>query len=465
LKAAGFNAVRTAHNPPSPAFLETCDRLGLLVMDEAFDCWEKGKNPHDYSEVFKDWWQRDLDAMVLRDRNHPSVVMWSLGNEVYERATAEGARIARMLANRIRELDSTRPITAGINGTWPKADWTEIDPVFATLDVSGYNYELPRHAEDHARLPSRVILSTESYQSEAFQNWATADDNPYVIGDFVWSALDYLGEAGIGRVFPPGQPAVRHWEGVQYPWHGAYCGDLDITGWRKPVSHYRNIIWDRGEKLYAAVLAPTSDGKPWNLTPWSLPPALPSWTWPGQDGKELTVEVYSRYDAVRLYLNSRLLGEKPTTRTGEFKAVFAVPYTPGTLKAVGVQYGREVQTFTLTTAGNATRMRLTPDRSTIQAGGQDLSFVTIEVTDRDGRLQPNANPAVRFTLSGPGVIAGIGSGDMTAMESYQANSHQVFHGRALVVIRSTPEAGAIKLVASAPGLADAVMTIHAVSFP
>jgi beta-galactosidase len=252
---------------------------------------------------------------------------------------------------------------------------------------------------------------------------------------------------------------------VKFPWHGAYCGDLDITGWCKPASHYRNIIWDRGEKLYAAVLAPTSDGKPWNLTPWSLPSALPSWTWPGQDGKELTVEVYSRYDAVRLYLNRRLLGEKPTTRSGEFKAVFAVPYTPGTLKAVGVKNGRGVQTFTLTTAGNAARMRLTPDRSTIQAGGQDLSFVTIEVTDRDGRLQPNANPAVRFTLSGPGVIAGIGNGDMTTMESYQANPHQVFHGRALVVIRSTPEAGAIKLVASAPGLADAVMILHAVSFP
>jgi beta-galactosidase len=463
LKAAGFNVVRTAHNPPSPAFLEACDRLGLLVLDEAFDCWEKGKNPHDYGVVFKDWWQRDLDAIVLRDRNHPSVVMWSIGNEVYERATPEGARIARMLTNRIRELDSTRPITAGLNGAGPQAGWTEIDPVFATLDIAGYNYELHRHADDHARLPSRVLLATESYQSEAFQNWVATNDHPYVIGDFVWSALDYLGEAGIGRVFPPDQPAVRHWEGVQYPWHGAYCGDLDITGWRKPASHYRNIVWDRGEKLYAAVLTPSPGGKPWNLTPWSMPPALPSWTWPGQDGKELTVEVDSRYDAVRLYLNGRLLGEKPTTRAEEFKATFAVPYAPGTLQAMGVQNGREVQVFTLTTAGDAARLLLTPDRAAIHADGQDLSFVMVEATDRDGHLQPNADPAVRFALSGPGVIAGIGTGDMTTMESYQANPHHVFHGRALIVIRSTPQAGEIKLVASAPGLADATMILHSVS--
>jgi beta-galactosidase len=465
LKAAGFNTVRTAHNPPSPAFLAACDRLGLLVMDEAFDCWEKGKTAHDYSVVFKDWWRRDLDAMVRRDRNHPSVVFWSIGNEVYERGTPEGARIARMLTDRIRELDATRPLTAGINGLGPKGDWTQLDPLFATLDVAGYNYELARHAADHARLPARVIVATESYQSEAFQNWAAAHDHPYVIGDFVWNALDYLGEAGIGRVFPPDQPAVKHWEASQYPWHGAYCGDLDLTGWRKPVSHYRAIVWDRGEKLYAAVRVPAPDGRPWNLSPWSMPPALPSWTWPGQEGKELTVEVDSRYDAVRLYLNGRLLGEKPTTRAEEFKAVFAVPYAPGTLRAVGVQDGREVEAFALTTAGAAARIRLTADRARIRADGQDLCFVTVEVTDRDGRLRPDASPAVRFALHGPGVIAGVGNGDMTTLESYQANPHHLFQGRAVIVIRSTENAGRHKLTASAPGLADGAMTIRSTAAP
>jgi beta-galactosidase len=465
LKAAGFNAVRTAHNPPSPAFLAACDRLGLLVMDEAFDCWEKGKNPHDYSVVFPDWWRRDLDAMVRRDRNHPSIVFWSIGNEVYERGLPEGARIARMLADRVRELDDTRPVTAGLNGLGLKGDWTQIDPLFATLDVAGYNYELTRQAADHVRLPARVIVATESFQSEAFQNWAAVQDHPYVIGDFVWSALDYLGEAGIGRVFPPDQPALKHWEGDQYPWHGAYCGDLDLTGWRKPASHYRAIVWDRGEKLYIAVRVPSPDGRPWNLTPWSLPPSRSDWTWPGREGKDLTVEVDSRYDAVRLYLNRRLLGEKPTTRAEEFKAIFAVPYTPGTLRAVGVRDGREVATFALTTAGAAARLRLTADRARIRADGEDLCFVTVEVIDRDGRLRPDADPAVHFKLRGPGVIAGIGNGDMTTLESYQANPHHLFQGRAVVVIRSTAEAGRCKLTASAAGLADATVTIRSVSTP
>jgi len=460
LKAAGFNAVRTAHNPPSPAFLAACDRLGLLVMEEAFDGWEKGKMPHDYSGVFRDWWQRDLDAMVRRDRNHPSVVLWSIGNEVYERGTPEGARIARMLADRIRALDSTRPLTAGINGLGPTGDWTRTDALFATLDVAGYNYELARHAADHVRLPARVIVATESYQSEAFQNWAAANDHAYVLGDFVWSALDYLGEAGIGRVFPPDQPAVKHWEANQYPWHGAYCGDIDITGWRKPSSYYRAIVWDRGEKLYAAVQVPSPDGRPWNLSPWSMPPARPEWTWPGWERRELTVEIFSRYDQVRLYLNGRLLGTRASTRAQEFKAAYRVPYEPGALEVVGVQGGREMETFTLATAGPAARIRLTPDRTRIRADGQDLSFVTVEITDHSGRRRFDVDAALQFALSGPGVIAGIGSGDMTTLESYQANPHRLFQGRAVVVIRSTPEAGRLQLTASAPGFPDDTIVIR-----
>jgi beta-galactosidase len=465
LKAAGFNAVRTAHNPPSPAFLAACDRLGLLVIDEAFDCWAQGKTAHDYHTVFADWWRRDLDSMVRRDRNHPSVVFWSIGNEVYERGTPEGAAIARQLTACIRALDPTRPLTAGLNGLGPKGDWTRLDPVFATLDVAGYNYELARAAADHARRPARVILATESYQSEAFANWAIAAGAPYVIGDFVWSAMDYLGEAGIGRVFPPGQAVVKHWEGDQWPWHGAYCGDIDLTGWRKPSSHYRAIVWNRGEKLYAAVEVPTADGRPWNLSPWSMPPARPDWTWPGDEGRPLTVEVASRYDAVRLYLNGRLLGEKPTTRAEEFKADFTVPYAPGTLEAVGVAGGRERQRFLLATAGPAARLRLDPARPRIRADGQDLAFVTVEVTDRAGRRRFDADPEVQFTLTGPGVIAGIGTGDMTTLESYQADPHRLFQGRALVVIRSTTAAGRLTLTASAPGFPDATAVIRARAVP
>jgi beta-galactosidase len=305
-------------------------------------------------------------------------------------------------------------------------------------------------------------MVSESYHTETFANWAIVQDHPYVIGDFVWSALDYLGEAGIGRVFPSTEPVRPHWEGSHYPWHGAACGDIDLTGERKPLSHYRAIVWDRGEKIYAAVRVPSSDGKPWNISLWAPPPLLASWTWPGQENHELTVEVYSRHEAVRLYLNDRLLGEQPTTRAQEFKAIFTVPYAPGTLRAVGLDAGREVETFTLTTAGAATRLRLTVDRTTLRADQQDFAFITVEVTDDAGHIVPQATDAITYTLTGPGVIAGIGSADLTTTETYRANPRHVHQGRTLVVIRTTATAGEITLTATASGLTSARVTLQSI---
>jgi beta-galactosidase len=463
LKAAGFNAVRTSHNPPSPAFLDACDRLGLLVLEEAFDGWEKAKTAHDYSVAMREWWQRDIDSMVRRDRNHPSVVLWSIGNEMYERGNSEGLRIARDLTGRIRELDASRPITAGVNGPGRNGDWAKFDPLFATLDVAGYNYELERYQADHQRVPNRVIVVTESYQSETFKNWAIVNDTPYVIGDFVWSAMDYLGEAGIGRVFPPGEPVVKHWEGNQWPWHGAACGDIDLTGWRKPISHYRAIVWNRGEKLYAAVLTPSPNGEPWGISPWTVAPALPSWTWPGQKDRNLSVEVYSRYPKVRLYLDNRLLGEKPTTRAEEFKATFVVPYAPGVLRAIGMDGDRQAETFTLATADAPARIHLQPDRTVIRPDGEDLSFITVELTDAAGRLNPTSDRDVRFSIKGPATIAAIGNADLTTFETYQANPHRTFQGRALLVLRSTHTGGSIKVTASADGLSDSSVTVQSIA--
>jgi beta-galactosidase len=459
LKAAGFNAVRTAHNPPSPAFLDASDRLGLLVIVDAFDGWAKPKGPYDYSVAFDEWWRRDLDAMVRQARHHPSVLMWSIGNEVSERGTPAGVRIARQLSHRIRELDPSRPVTLAMNGMGER-DWRKIDGLFAGLDVAGYNYELHRHRADHARLPRRMIVATESYQSEIFANWAVVHDQPYVVGDFVWSALDYLGESGLGRAFPATQPVVNHWKPSPFPWHGTVCGDLDLTGWRKPVSHYRAILWDRGERLYAAVLVPSPSGRPWSLSPWALAPALPSWTWPGHEGEPLTVEVYSRHDAVRLYLNGQLLGEKPTTRREQFKATFEVRFAPGTLRAVGVGRGREVESFQLKSSGAAAALRLTADRAVLRADGQDLAFVTVEVVDAQGQLVPPADLPVRFALKGPATIAGTGSGDMESPESYRANPRRVYQGRAIIVIRAAPQAGIVKLTATAEGVAPAEVTLR-----
>jgi beta-galactosidase len=459
LKAAGFNAVRTAHNPPSRAFLEACDRLGLFVMNEIFDGWEKAKTKHDHSRFFRDGWQRDVDAWVRRDRHHPSVVIWSTGNEMFERGNADGQRIARELVARIRGLDPTRPVTAGVNGMGKNGSWEQLDPLFAAFDLAGYNYELTRHAADHARLPARIIVAAESYQSEVFANWAAAQEHAYVIGDFVWSALDYLGESGIGRVYAPDEPPLKHWEGSMWPWHGAYCGDLDLTGWRKPVSHYRNIVWDRGEKLYAAVVAPAPGGKPWNVTPWSMPPALPSWTWRGQEGTALAVEVYSRHESVRLELNGRLIGEAPTERAQEFRAKFEVPYAPGELVALGLQGGRVVERFTLRTAQPVATLRVRVDRAELKADAQDLAFITVEAVDAHGVVDPTAALPVSCAVEGAGDLAAFGTGDLTSREGYRVGTRTLFQGRALAVVRTRTSAGSIEVQFTAPGLPVQTVTL------
>ena len=462
LKEAGYNAIRTSHNPPSTAFLNACDRLGMLVLDEAFDCWEQSKSRFDYSVVFKQWWQKDIDAMILRDRNHPSVVMWSIGNEIPGAGGVMGARVGPALADRIRTLDD-RPITAAIAG-WniTNNSWDSVNPIFDKLDVAGINYTQNIYRDQHTRFPNRLILSTETYPRDAFLHWALVADNPYVLGEFVWTAMDYLGESGIGRNYPPGQRSINHGDNRQFPYHAADCGDLDITGFRKPISHYRNIVWDHGEKLYVAVQEPTPDGRPWVTTGWSVTPLQASWTWPGQEGKALPVEVYSRCQRVQLYLNDKLIGEKPTTRKEQFKATFSVPYAAGVLRAIGLDGDKEVQRLELATAGEVAGLRLTPDRNRLSADGQDLAFITVESIDAQGHFQPHGNQGVRFKVEGAGTLAGVASGDYSQTESYQTNQRQLFNGRAQLIVRTGKTPGTIAVTADAPGVKGASATVSAV---
>jgi len=246
-----------------------------------------------------------------------------------------------------------------------------------------------------------------------------------------------------------------------YPWHAANCGDIDLTGNRKPQSYYRDILWNGGDRVYATVRLPEPEGKRIIAMGWAVYPTIPSWTWPGQEGKDMQVEVYSGAEKVRLFLNDKLIGEKPSGRAEEFKAMFTVPYSPGTLKAVGVKGDRVVAESVLTTAGKPARLRLTADRTTVQADGQDLSFVTVEALDGDGRLQPNADQELQFAISGPGVIAAVGNGDGRDTDPYQGNSRKLLEGRALVVVRTSKDGGPIRLRASAAGLSDADVTIQA----
>lgn len=457
LKSAGFNAVRTSHNPPSEAFLDACDRLGLLVIDESFDGWRTSKTPHDYARYFDNWWQRDIEAMVQRDKNHPSIIMWSVGNEIIERKAPEAIETAQKLAGMVRKNDPIRPVTSAMT-TWDK-DWEIFDPLFAVHDIAGYNYQLHKAASDHARVPSRVIVQTESYPRDAFANWKLVQENEYIIGDFVWTAMDYLGESGIGRYYYPGDPEGEHWEKNFYPWHGAYCGDIDLIGWRKPISHYRDMLYNGSEKLYMAVREPNPSNGKIKETMWSVWPTWESWTWPGYEGKDIQVEVYSLYPKVRLYLNDKLIGEQQTTKEQEFKATFTLPYRAGTLRAIGVEGGKEYRSEVLKTAGNAARIKISADRTTIQANGQDLSYVTIEITDQYGNIQSNADHQLLFTIDGPGVIAAVDNANLKDVDSYVGDKRKAWHGRALVIIKSTRDIGEIKLTVSSAGLPGATTAI------
>jgi beta-galactosidase len=457
LKAAGFNAVRTSHNPPSEALLNACDKLGLLVMDEVFDGWKTGKNKYDYAIYFNQWWKRDLDAMVLRDRNHPAVFMWSIGNEIVERGDPEAVETAKMLANAVKITDPTRPVTSAIvdNGK----EWSIFDKLMAAHDVAGYNYHLHSAPADHERVPSRIIVQTESYPRDAFANWKLQQNNNYIIGDFVWTAIDYLGESGIGRSYYSGEVPGQHWEHDFFPWHGAYCGDIDLIGWRKPISHYRSLLYNNKEKLYMAVREPEPEPLEIKETWWSVWPTWESWTWPGFEDKSIQVEVYTKYPKVRLYLNNKLIGEKETTIEQAYKATFTVPYSPGVLKAVGVENEKEVESTMLQTSGDAAKIKLTADRIEMTANGQDLSYVTIEITDKDGVLQPNTANRLHFNIEGPGVIAGIDNGDLKDYDQYTGNTRKAWHGRALVVIRSTHSTGDLKLTVTSPGLRETSLNI------
>ena len=498
LKTAGFNAVRTAHNPPSPAFLDACDRLGLLVLDEPFDVWTKSKAKFDYARFFSEWWQRDIDSMVLRDRNHPSIIFWGIGNEIPEAWTKDGAPIAKQLATRVRSLDSTRPLTEAFPGATYTAN---TDAVMGQLDVSGYNYNLAQNgAKDHERVPSRIMMTTESFPAAAFEQWKLVQERPYVLGEFVWTAMDYLGESGIGSwssVSPEQAAQAAQAAGMMgqmisnmgadgknpfeafaqqqqnakkdpmmslfspgFPWHAANSGDLDLTGYRKPQSWYRDILWNGGNRVYATVRLPEPEGKKIMAIGWSVYPTLPSWTWPGQEGKDTQVEVYAGTEKVRLYLNDKLVGEMPTTAEQQRRALFTVPYAPGTLKAVGVNGDQEVATSALQTLGSPAKLHLVADRTTLHADGEDLSFITVEAVDGQGRALLTSGDDVHFTIRGPGSIVAVGNGDQKSTESYQGDHRSLFNGRAIVVVRTSRKAGEIHLIATAPGLSNGEVKIQ-----
>ena len=463
MKAAGFNAVRTSHNHPSEAFLHACDSIGLLVIDEAFDGWRSAKTKYDYSTLIDKHWQEDIAALVLRDRNHPSIFCWSVGNEVIERKEIQVVTTARKLAGLCRRLDPTRPVTSALCA-WD-SDWEIYDPLAEAFEIVGYNYMIHKHKTDHERVPERIMFQTESYPREAYRNWEYSHDHDYIIGDFVWTSVDYLGESSIGRWYYKGESEGEHYSRDQFPWNAAYCGDIDMTGQRKPISYYRDLLWNVDRPLYLSVKEPNGYYGQIRETQWSVWPTFESWTWPGHEGKDIDVEIYSRSPKVRLYLNDKVIAERPTTRKEEYKAVIRVKYEPGILRAEAIdENGNVIERLNngkneLRTAGKPYAIRASADRTRIKADGQDLSFVTVEIVDKNGTVCPNESTELTFKLTGKAKLIAAGNGDIKELGSTVDNKHNAWKGRAISVIRSSSQKGKATLTVSAPGLKPAKVNI------
>jgi beta-galactosidase len=477
LKNAGFNAIRCSHNPPSPYLLDVCDRLGMLVIDEFADMWEKPKvSPEDYSKYIKANWKTDLGSMVLRDRNHPSVIMWSIGNEIPEAADTSGLRIAKSLAAEVHRLDPTRAVTEAMVDFMAfmtgKSGWDKQASHMALLDVVGYNYRFMDYEKDHVKYPNRIIVGTETMPPLSFENWQAVEDLPYVIGNFSWTAMDYLGEAGTGipRLvdIPTGKSAagsnpmaalMQFFSPDSWPMFVNFQGDLDLIGNPKTPYYYQHVVW-RENKVEMFVHKPIPAGKKEITSLWGFPDELKSWNWPGHEGEKMQVHVYTRSKLVKLELNGKPVGEQAVDDNKTITASFEVPYEPGTLTARCFDDSMETASETIKTVGKPAAIRLKADRSAIKADRNDLSYIMVEITDAEGNIVPYANDVlVNFEVIGNGEIAGVGSGSPTDMSSFQQPRKKTWQGKCLAILRPKGEPGKITLNAKADGLQESSVEI------
>jgi beta-galactosidase len=483
LKQMGCNAIRTSHNPPAPELLDICDRLGLLVMDEAFDCWQKGKKENDYHRLFADWHEADLRALVRRDRNHPCVILWSIGNEVPDQETPEGPQIAAELRNIVHSEDPTRSVAAGCDKIA-----SGFNDFHKSLDIFGYNYKPFEYAKFWAANPAQPLFGSETastissrgeyyfpvtdsqdggkadFQMSSYDlyapPWATTpdaefrgqDENPFVAGEFVWTGFDYLGEPwpynsdlsyllnftdqlAKARL----EKELKETGKIGMPSRSSYFGIIDLAGFPKDRFYLYQSRW-RPDFPMAHI--------------------LPHWNWPERVGQVTPVHVYTSGDSAELFLNGKSLGLKKKA-SFEYRLRWDdVIYQPGELKLVAYKNGRQWATDTVKTTGPAAKLILQPDRSKITADGQDLSFVTVTIADKSGLLVPDRKNHIQFTTYGPGEIIAVDNGDATSFEPFQAKERSAFNGKALVIIRSKPnEPGTIVLKASSSGLVAAEIEI------
>ncbi len=486
LKEAGFNAIRSSHQSMAPAMLRACDQVGLYVMDEFADMWDRAKSDLDYALNFWEQWEQDLTAMVRTARIHPSVVLYSVGNEIPEIGTVHGAQVCAQLCQKVKELDPTRYTTAGINGVFAAGDRMDeimadvmqgsgesqgsdaggnvnefmtvmdsrmddivchkaiserLEMADAAMDVIGYNYMTARYESDGVTYPDRVIVGSETYPPEIARNWAVIQKCPHVIGDFTWTGWDYIGEAGVGI------PAYNWGEGgfgAQFPCQLAYCGDLDITGFRRPASYYRECVFGLRKEPYITVQDPNHYGENLIKTSWVISDSLSSWTWKGCEGKPVVVEVYAPGDEVELLVNGKSLGKQPSGAAAGFRTLFETVYEAGTVTAVLYENGQEVARTTLTTAGEPAALALSQE----EANGE-LIFLQGSLVDSNGAVVTGADCKLTAEVSGDAALAGFGSGNPKPDYNYIDGVADTWNGRTALILRKTAETGSVHVKVTA----------------
>jgi beta-galactosidase len=462
IKELGANAIRTSHNPPAPELLDICDRLGLLVKDEAFDeftppknKWMTGWNNGEpsrfgYGEDFLQWSVTDIQDMVRRDRNHPCIIMWSIGNEIDyrndpfshpvlgnnyrpEQPPAENmVKYAKPLIEAVKKLDKTRPVTAAL----ATIEVSNAIGLAQMLDVVGYNYQEKFYETDHKNYPKRVIFGSEN--GDEYNNWAVVRDNDYVAGQFLWTGIDYLGEAG------------------RWPNTANGAGLLDLCGFKKPIGWFRQSLWSDKPMVYIYASGNRGGG---GRGRGRGARGTERWNWP--EGTSVNVLCYTNCTEVSLVLNNNPIGTKSYSEARNGLLTWTVSYAPGELKAVGLNNGQGVCEYSLRTTGPASRIELLPDTNQIHTDGKDICHVEFRITDDKGVLVQDADNEVVFEVQGPGNIIGIGNGNLNNIEDYKDNKHKAYNGRGLAILQSKfKKPGKIKIKATSEGLHEASTEIE-----
>lgn len=474
LKEAGFNAVRMSHHPMAPAMLRACDRLGMYVMDETFDMWNRMKSDYDYGLYFQEWWEKDVTAMVRKDFNHPAVILYSVGNEIPEIGTPHGSKVCHELCAKIKSLDDTRFTLAGINGVFAAGDKVDqivsdvvsdlqqsgeiegnvndfmtlmdghlddivvhpaiserLEMACSPMDIAGYNYMTARYEGDSKAYPNRVMVGSETYPPEIARNWDLVEKLPQVIGDFTWTGWDYLGEAGVGV------PAYQWGEGgfgAKFPCQLAYVGDFDITGIRRPLSYFREIVFGMRKIPYITVQNPHRYGEHLIKTPWIMSDNVASWTWSGCELSPVIVEVYAPGTEVELFRNGESLGKQASGKAAGYRALFETTYEPGTLTAVAYENGQEIGRMDLTTAGEDCMFVFGTEEIL-----DELIYVPVAYRDAAGTVAPDADQTISLTVSGGAELFGFGSGNPKPESNPEKHATQTFLGRAMIILKKTAD--------------------------